>query len=1072
MKNGQIIIVLLIVLFLPLQGQRRKKIVSRTPTQTVPAIPNIVQQPIPTAPDFVQPVQESTDELQAPLSYAPTSRLGKPDPIQTTIPPMPTPPPIAVPSPTPTPITPIQQTPPKPMPPVILPAIPLAPLPTIPKPVKTISPFKHDKPATPMPTPPEPDLAYSIPEGKIAKASGNKEKSKLASTDKFPPTDENNIYLNFENSDLKSFVNYIAEIKNINLIPDPKIAGVKIALTIRKPLNVEGAWNIFLTVLEMAGFSIIKVGAVYKIIPKAAKLTEPLPTFINVPADTLPDSDLTIRFVTFLNNIPIEQARPLLQSMLSQPSQIIDYQSANGFVITDKSYNIKSAMKVIQELDRSDVKQSVTVMKLKRANAEDVKQLFDSLIARPQAGNPLARLLGRKPEDTTEYFPSNTKIIAEPRTNSLILLGEQKSIKRIEDFIIKNVDTELKGVRSPIHIYELEHTDVDQVKNILEALVQSNSDSPAAKYGGIRGGVKYFKQMKFDMDKTNNRLIVSSTDTQDWKLLKQTIKDLDKPQPQVAIETMIVAVDFNSVKELGAQIRNKKHGTIGKHIDFQAANLTNIIPERTKDAEAKVLSLLGNLLPEITGGLGSTILSFGNAAAQNIWSVVKILQSKTNTTVLSEPFIVTTNMKKAKIVIGTKKRLAYQKIIADSSTDAQLGYKNADANLSLEVMPQINLDGVIKLNVAINISDFLIQEKGAIAPDTTTKRLETEASVANGQILVLGGFVKTKIIEEIRKTPFLNRIPIFGWFFKHKKRDIAKEYIFIFMSPTIIKPRKSPGTNLYTKMKLHRATSDVDESVNVKHNNDPIHNWFFNPEGETYSHKIVDFANARYQPTSVDIENDPYYRAKTKRAELLEVDDNDEELLEQKTPDLEKTIKVEKEISKIITAKIKSKPAIPTPKVIVHKPPVTEIETPKTIETVKEKPIVITKKESIQEKPIESLDVRQTRRERLKQAFTTQNKQPSYTPQPRDKKSIRTAKRQKLKDMLATPKIQVAHAPVFADKATPDTPEINNRERLKDFLATSPNTKEQAIAPTNRREAFKDFIASNEPVEISSETAS
>ena len=82
------------------------------------------------------------------------------------------------------------------------------------------------------------------------------------------------------------------------------------------------------------------------------------------------------------------------------------------------------------------------------------------------------------------------------------------------------------------------------------------------------------------------------------------------------------------------------------------------------------------------------------------------------------------------------------------------------------------------------------------------------------------------------------------------------------MSPTIIKPRSTPGMQLYTKMKLHQATDDIEDTVETKCIMDPIHNWFFNPEKENYSHKVIDFANARYQPTTVDIRNDPYYRSK------------------------------------------------------------------------------------------------------------------------------------------------------------------------------------------------------------------
>ena len=148
--------------------------------------------------------------------------------------------------------------------------------------------------------------------------------------------EEKEIFLNFEDADLKTFVNYISEIKNINLIPDPKIAGNKISLTIRDPLTKEGAWNIFLTLLEMSNFSIVKVGDIHKIIPRNTKLTEPLPVYINTPAEKLPESDLTIRYLTFLDTIPIDRVQQLLQSMLSQTSKIIPHPDSNGFVITAK----------------------------------------------------------------------------------------------------------------------------------------------------------------------------------------------------------------------------------------------------------------------------------------------------------------------------------------------------------------------------------------------------------------------------------------------------------------------------------------------------------------------------------------------------------------------------------------------------------------------------------------------------------------------------------------------------------------------------------------------------------------
>ena len=967
----------------------------------------------------------------------------------------------------------------------------------------------------------EKDAPYTLPGGRLAEATGNTSEAELSLQDKKTKKDklsQKEIYLNFENSSLANFINYIAEIKNLNLIPDPKVADTKISLTIRKPLSIEGAWNVFLTVIEMAGYSIIKIGNLHKIIPNTQKKTEPLPAYINVPASTLPDSDETIRFVTFLTNISLDKVKGLLTSMLSPNSPVISHENSNGFIITDKCYNIKAAMNIIQELDKTNIEQTVSIIKLKEADAKDVKGLLDGLKAeRDTNANVFARLLGRQQEDKTlEFFPSTIKIIAEERTNSLILLGDQKSIDKIENFIKTHIDTKLQGIKSPIHIYELKNTDAEQIKDILEK-VATPSDVQALQQGGIRGGVKYFKPMKFGTDKSGNRIIVTSTDDQDWKLIKKTIKELDKPQPQVAIETLIVTVDFSKSKFLGSQIRNKKHGQIGKHIDFQAANLGSIISKSEGDNS----SLLGNLFSSLTAGLGSTILTFGKSG--DIWNVIKMLQSQTNTSVLSQPFIVTTNNKTATAIVGKTQRVVTEQAIGEntgSGGDAY-SYDSEEASLTLKVTPQINLNGVIKLGIDVDLKEFV--EGGGDKPDTTDKHLDTEVSVANGQILVLGGFVKTKVLESTYKTPVLNKIPVLGWLFKSKDRAITKEYIFIFMSPTIVKPRKIPGTNLYTKMKLHQATTDIDNTIEVKHTQDPIHNWFFNPEKETYSHKVVDYANARYQPTTVDIAEDPYYRAKTLREEKKEeiqeeTDVVSEEKTKLETPESEAEISEEpmiedefieeefeeendewsspEEITEAEQIIAKTETTAETgeeewgEKIITEKTDATEdedfIEDEDETETLDEeseedkkdetKESIATEEEDKSEKLSEEKEKlveqrskykkipREERRKKLKQMLTVK---PII---PMQQKTPLQVKRKKLKRVISPQKAPISQKErqkqfkQFLSQKTKSPQPSAQRTHLKKFLAS---TQDETIKPIkNRKRSLRKFLLSETPQNV------
>jgi general secretion pathway protein D len=676
--------------------------------------------------------------------------------------------------------------------------------------------------------------------------------------------EKKDIYLNFENADLTGFVNWLAEIKKLNIIPDKSLEGSKISLTIRNPLSIEGAWNISQTVLDMAGFCIIQKGDVYVVIPKDKKINQPLPAYINTPYAQLPDSDETIRYVMFLTNIQASSVRPIVESMMSAQGVIHDQADMNAFILVDKSYNVKAAAKLLTELDQMGLPETVTVLRLKRVNATDAKTLLDSLIKDTTDTNPLARLLGKAAEGGTKYFSSTTRVIAEERTNSLILLGNNKSIEKIIEFMTKHIDTDLESAASPLHVYELQHIDAKQAAEVLTEVTKmpdSASGSTAGKFGSIRGGVKYFRNMTFQVDTDGNRLLVSCVDKQDWKLLKKTLADLDKPQPQVAIEIFIVSIDADDQKTLGGLIRNKRHGLLGKNLDAHGAIPTET-PFLEYDSNNTPISILGNLLQQLPSQVGQTVLTFG--PQKNIWAFLEAVRQETNTSILSQPFIVAANKTAATLVLGETRR-----VVQDEAQATLKGYGDLGAETTISLIPQINLDGIIRLDVTVDMNEFEPNTDNA----RNQRKVKTNVSVADGQVLVLGGFVQTRVDEFKAKTPILGDIPILGWFFKHQERRVTKQYIFVFMAPTIIKPRQTPGMQLYTKMKLHQATENIEAAIETKTTLDPIHNWFFNPKvspgnkPENYSHKVIDFANARYQPTTVDIKQDPYYRALSSKEE-------------------------------------------------------------------------------------------------------------------------------------------------------------------------------------------------------------
>ena len=169
-----------------------------------------------------------------------------------------------------------------------------------------------------------------------------------------------------------------------------------------------------------------------------------------------------------------------------------------------------------------------------------MKKLYDELTSQTDQGSAF-RPFGARKQPTAIYFPENAKIIAEPRTNSLIILGPQDVIAKIEDFIVKHVDVALDQPYSPLYTYQLQYADAKTIAEIMNTTTKLGQNTEVGKAGGVRGSDKYLQPMNFTAEPSTNKLIIKG-DYQDYMMAKQIIEDLDKPQPQVAIDVLILSV--------------------------------------------------------------------------------------------------------------------------------------------------------------------------------------------------------------------------------------------------------------------------------------------------------------------------------------------------------------------------------------------------------------------------------------------------------------------------------------------------------------------------------------------------
>lgn len=671
-----------------------------------------------------------------------------------------------------------------------------------------------------------------------------------------------NIEFNFENADLQTLLNYIAELFDIAFIPDDAIApmlqggkgvaGNKVTFRTNRPMTKKGVWALFTSFLDVAGLALALTPEkrTYRLTSAPAAQKMALQTYIGVDSETLPQDDMRIRYVYFLKNASVDNIKPIVEQLRGSSSSFTAFVPLQAIILTDKSYNIRALMRIVRELDKASPPELMSVIKLKNTGAEDVKKLYDSLTQGEDQRNMVARIFGARRQAESFIFPEGTRVVAEPRTNALIVLGVKDAVEKIEEFVRK-VDTEIIEETSPFYIYELQHTDAVTMAGIMNQVTQYGIGTVAGQAGGVREGEKYFKPITFTPEKSGNRLIVRG-DYEDYIKAKEVIDRLDVMQPQIALEVLVVTVDTTNSRNLGTAMRNQFPDTLAKNVDFQSTffNTSPVINPTTGSIMTNLISLATSV------ATGSFLLSLG--ANTNVWAIFQALSQYTQATVVSNPFLVTANKYKATVSLGQTRRVTTSTVI--SGGQPTTGQDDLSANLEVVIIPQINSDGLITLEITVKDDQFTtpVTELPNIA-NTTRRVVDTKAIVADNEVLALGGLIQTEVDDMGNGIPILDKLPIIGWLFKSKSHSVIKNNLLVFISPHIIQPKIAGGSNNYTLRKSEYTRRTVRQMEYPAENRDPVYRWFFR-EGAP-DQDIADFMGRKHIATVEDMSN--FYENRT-----------------------------------------------------------------------------------------------------------------------------------------------------------------------------------------------------------------
>lgn len=605
------------------------------------------------------------------------------------------------------------------------------------------------------------------------------------------------VTLDFKDIELADLIQTVSEMTGKNFIFDETVKG-KVTIISPTQMSMAEAYNLFLTVLNVKGFTVIPAGKANKVVPTRDAKENSLPTALEGRSGE--------QYVTHL--IPLQNvdatllATTVLAPLIPKTSNIVAYAPANTLIITDTAANIERLIRIIQELDVASAFEALEVISLEYAAADEVAQICTQVISQV-AASPRR---GRAAQAVAAAGTAASKVLPYARTNALVVMATTDDLNTIKA-LVRQLDQKQARERSHINVYYLENADAETLAKTLNEILtgiktQARQARPAAA-GQAAAAPLANEPVTITADKPTNSLIINSN-PEDYEIIQQIVRQLDVKRKQVFVEALILELSMDATQRLGASLQ----GAVdvgGDSLVFGTSNLNiGTASSGTPIAIGSLLPASGTSVPTLLsqsidgillGGLFNPITVVGpdgtNITVPALSALIDVAKSNTDVNILSAPRLLTSDNEEAEIIVGSNVPIITSRLTDTTNPSAQsVSIERKDVALTLRFTPQITEGNLVRLNVLQEITDLAATSVGDVnqVGPTLTKRLVRNTVVAeNGRTVVLGGLIGNNVQEIINKTPLLGDVPLLGWLFKRKVTTTRKTNLLLFITPHIIR---------------------------------------------------------------------------------------------------------------------------------------------------------------------------------------------------------------------------------------------------------------------------------------------
>ena len=565
---------------------------------------------------------------------------------------------------------------------------------------------------------------------------------------------------NFNNADIRQFVEIVGQHLGKTILIDPSVQGT-ISVRSNDTFSQQEYYQFFLSILDLYGYSVITLDNGFLKVVRSANV-KTSPGMIADSSRPGVGDELVTRIVP-LENVPARDLAPLLRQMMDAGSvgNVVHYEPSNVLILTGRASTINKLIEVIKRVDVIGTEKQ-QIIHLEYASAEDLAEILNQLISESHGKSQMPALL-------------SAKIVADKRTNSLIISGPEKARQRITS-LLKSLDVE-ESEEGNTRVYYLKYAKATNLVEVLTGVSEKLKDEK----GNSRkpSSTSAMDNVAITADEQTNSLVITADQSVQEKLAT-VIARLDIRRAQVLVEAIIVEVQDGNGLNLGVQWANKNVG---------AQQFTNTgLP--VFNAAQGVADYKKN------GGITSAnpawdMFSAYNGMAAGFFNgdwggLLNAGTSNNKNDILATPSIVTLDNKLASFNVGQD-----VPVLSGSQTTSGDNVFNTverkTVGTKLKVTPQVNEGDAVLLEIEQEVSSVDSSSNSTLGPTFNTRTIQNAVLVKTGETVVLSGLLDDFSKEQVSKVPLLGDIPLVGQLFRYTSTERAKRNLMVFIRPTIIR---------------------------------------------------------------------------------------------------------------------------------------------------------------------------------------------------------------------------------------------------------------------------------------------